>query len=180
MTSDAALKIKAAFSAKKNTKIRKSNTYRSDRRWVAVNLLRARPVGAWAPVSVTRGEGGSLATRPVVVGALSGRLRGRRTSDGAASSSSSSSSVIRTSRRCFGAWLLSAGSVATGEGSAAIGLFPATLSSVVGMGRAWSSLLVYRVHRASSSGGSSPAGFSIPGASDTYTVHRSTSPICKK
>ena len=67
-----------------------------------------------------------------------------------------------------------------GEGSAANGLFPATLSSVVGA--RWvcsSSLLVYRVHRTtSSSGGSSPAGFSIPGACDTYTVHRSTSPIC--
>jgi len=157
------------------------NTYRSDRRWVAVNLLLALPVGAGALVSATRGAGGSLATRSVVAGALSERLRGLRTSDGAASSSSSSSSVIRTSRRCFGAWLLSTGSVGAGEGSAANGLFPVTLSLVVGAGRACSSsLLVYRAHRAaSSSGGSSPAGFSIPGASDTYTVHRSTSPICK-
>jgi len=98
---------------KKGTKIRKLNTYRSDRRWVAVNLLLALPVGACAPVSVTRGAGGSLATRSVVAGALSGRLRGLRTSDGTASSSSSSS-VIRTSRRRFGAWLLSAGSVGAG------------------------------------------------------------------
>jgi len=90
---------------KKNTKIRKLNTYRSDRRWVAVNLLLALPVGACAPASATRGAVGSLATRSVVAGALSGRLRGLRTSDGAASSSSSSSSVIRTSRRRFGAWL---------------------------------------------------------------------------
>ena len=156
------------------------NTYRSDRRWAAVNLRLALPVGACAPVSATLGAGRSLATRSVVVGALSERLRGLRTNDGAASSSSSSSSAIRTSRRHFGAWLLSTGSVGAGEGSSDKGLFPATLSSVVGTGQACSSsLLVYRVHRTvSSSGGSSPAGFSIPGASDTYTVHRSTSPIC--
>ena len=146
-----------------------------------MNLLLVRPAGTCAPISTTRGAGGSLATRSVVAGALSGRLRGRRTSDGAASSSSSSS-TIRTSRRRFGAWLLSAGNVGTGKGSAASGLFPATLSSVVGTGRAWSSsLLVYRSHRAASSkGGSFLVGSSIPGASDTYTVHLSTSPIYKE
>jgi len=50
LTSDAALKNKVAFSIKKKkkkfAKVRKSNTYRSDRRWVAVNLLLALPVGA--------------------------------------------------------------------------------------------------------------------------------------
>ena len=77
-----------------------------------------------------------LVIRPVVAGATSGRLRGLRTREGtASSSSSSSSSVIRTSRRCFGALLLSAGSVSAGDGSATSGLFPATLSSVVGAGR---------------------------------------------
>ena len=148
-----------------------------------MTLLLVRPAGTCAPISTTRGAGGSLATRSVVAGALSGRLQGRRTSDAAASSSSlSSSSTICTSRRRFGAWLLSAGNVGTGKGSAASGLFPATLSSVVGTGRAWSSsLLVYRSHRAASSkGGSSLVGSSIPGASDTYTVHLSTSPIYKE
>jgi len=63
LTSDAALKNKAAFLAKKKfAKVRKSNTYWSDRRWAAVNLLLALPVGTCAPVSVTRGAGGSLAT----------------------------------------------------------------------------------------------------------------------
>jgi len=61
-------------------------------------------------------------------------------------------------------------------------LFPATLSSVVRAG--WfcsSSLLGYRAHRAASpSDGSTPAGFSMPGASDTNTAHRSTSPIYSK
>jgi len=104
----------------RNTKVR-MQTYRSERRCVAVNLLLVLPVGACPPVSTTcvglsRGAGGSLVTRPVVVGATSGRLRGLRTNDGAASSSSSSSSSIRTSRQRFGAWLLSDGSVATGEG----------------------------------------------------------------
>ena len=67
-----------------------------------------------------------------------------------------------------------------GDGSTAMGLFPATLSSVVGAGRLWSSsLLVYWGHRAAlSAGGSTPAGWSIPGASDTYTEHQSISPIC--
>ena len=148
LTSDAALEEQSTILKKTIAKIRKSNTYRSDRRWVAVNLLLARPVGTCAPISTTRGAGGSLATRLVVAGALSGRFRGRRTSDGAASSSSSSSSTIRTSRRRFGAWLLSTGSVGAGAGSAASGLFPATLSLVVGTGWAWSSsLLVYRSHR---------------------------------
>ena len=42
-----------------------------------------------------------------------------------------------------------------------------------------SSLLVYWRHRATSSaGGTTPAGWSIPGASDIYTEHRSVSPIC--
>jgi len=61
-----------------------------------------------------------------------------------------------------------------------IGLFPATLSSVVGAGWLWSSsLLVYWRHRAALSvGGSTPAGWSISGASDTYTEHRSISPFC--
>jgi len=49
-TSDAALKNKVAFLAKikikKLAKVRKLNTYRSDRRWVTVNLLLALPVGA--------------------------------------------------------------------------------------------------------------------------------------
>jgi hypothetical protein len=64
-----------------------------------------------------------------------GRLRGLRTKDGIASSSSSSSSVILTSRRRFGAWLVSAGNASVADGSMAIGLFSATLSSVVGAGR---------------------------------------------
>ena len=67
-----------------------------------------------------------------------------------------------------------------GDGSTAIGLFPATPSSAVGAGRVWpSSLLVYWRHRAASSAeGSTPVGWCIPGASDTYTKHRSISPIC--
>ena len=113
-------------------------TYRSERLCVTVkNLLLVVPVGACAIASTTRagstcGAGGSLVIRPVVAGAMSGRLRGLRTKEGAASSSSSSSSVILTRRRRFGVWLLSAGSVSVGEGSATSGLFPATLSSVVG------------------------------------------------
>ena len=170
-TSDAALQ-ELKLKKREESKIRKSNTYRSDRRWAAVNLLLARPVGACAPTSATCGAAAPLATRSVATGAVSGRFRGRRTNEGAASSSSSSSSTIRTSRRRFGAWLLSAGrsagSSGVGKGSAGNGLFPATLSSEVGTGRA-----------RSSSGGTSPTGSSIPGASDTYTAHRSTSPTCK-
>ena len=113
------------------------------------NLLLVLPVGASALVSTTRvgstcGAGGSLVIRPVVAGTTSERLRGLRTKEGAASSSSSSSSVIRTRRQRFGAWLLSAYSVSVGDGSTTSGLFPATLSSVVGAGRICSSsLLVY-------------------------------------
>jgi len=59
---------------KKIAEMRKSNTYRSERRWVAVNLLLVRPVGTCAPDSTTRGAGGSPATRSAVVGPLSGRL----------------------------------------------------------------------------------------------------------
>ena len=146
-TTDAALTIKRHLNSVKtqqqnakyhSTKVR-MQTYRSEHRCVAVNRLLTLPIGACAPVSTTRvgstcGAGGSLVTPPVVAGATSGRLRGIRTNVGAASSSSSSSAVIRTSRRRFGAWLLSAGSVGAGEGSAANGLFPATLSSVVGAG----------------------------------------------
>jgi len=126
------------------------------------------------------GAGGSLVTRPASIGATLGRLCGLRTKYGAASSSSSSSSAILTSRRRFGAWLVSAGIASMGDGSIAIGLFPATLSSVVGAGRLWSSsLLVYWRHRATlCAGGSTLAGWSTPGASDTYTEHRSISPIC--
>ena len=139
LTSDAALK-KTAIKKNKIAEIRKSNTYRSERRWVAVNLLLVWPVGTCAPNSAVRGAGGSPATRSAVVAPLSGRLGGLRTNDGTASSSSSSS--IRTNRRRFGARLLSAGSIGAGDGSAGIGLFPATLSSVVGTGRACSSSLL--------------------------------------
>ena len=82
-----------------------------------------------------------MATRSAVVAPPSGRLGGLRTNDGTASSSSSSSS-IQTNRRRFGARLLSAGSVGIGDGSTGIGLFPDTLSSVVGTGRACSSSLL--------------------------------------
>jgi hypothetical protein len=78
----------------------------------------------------------------VVVGATSGRLRSLWTKEGVASSTSLSS-VIRTSRRRFVALLLSTGRVSAGDEFAASGLFPATLSSVVGAGRFCSSLLVY-------------------------------------
>ena len=113
------------------------------------NLLLVLPVAAAAPVSQTRagsacGAGGLLVIRSVAAGATSGRRRGLRTKEGAASSSSSLSSAILTSRRRFGAWLLSTGSASAGDGSTASGLFPATLSSVVGVGQfCSSSLLVY-------------------------------------
>ena len=160
------------------------------------NLLLVLPAcaAASAPprrIGSTCATGGSLVTRPGSISVTSGWLRGLRTKDGAVSSSSLSSSTILTSRRCLGAWLVEpwpikgsaavhAGIASVGDGSTAIGLFPATLSSVVGVGRLWSSsLLVYWRHRAAlSAGGSTPAGWSIPGASDTYTVHRSISPIC--
>ena len=92
------------------------------------NLLLVLPVVVASPVSPTRvgsawGAGGSLVIRSAVAGATSGWLRGLRTKEGAASSSSSSS-AIRTSRRRFGAWLLSAGSASAGDGSIANGLFP--------------------------------------------------------
>ena len=145
------------------------------------NLLLVLPVAVAAPVSPrcvgsACGAGGSLVTRPVAVGVTSGRLRGLRTKEGVASSSSTSSSVILTSRRRFGAWLVSAGSAPVGDGSTAIGLFPVTLSSVVGAGRGGSvpphcwCIEDTEQHRL-------PAGPS-PGASDTYTAHRSMSPIC--
>ena len=161
-------------------------THRSELLCIAVkNLLLVLPAAAAASASPSRigsmcGAGGSLVTRPASIGATSGRLSGLRTKDGVASSSLSSSSAILTSRRRFGAWLVSAGIASVGDGSTAIGLFPTTLSSVVGASRFWSSsLLVYWRHRAASStGGSTPAGWSIPGASDTYTKHRSISPIC--
>jgi len=113
----------------RSTRVR-LKTYRSERLCVAVkNLLLVLPVGASALVSTTRvgstrGAGGSLVIRPVVAGATSRRLRDLRTKEGAASSSSSSSSVILTSRRRFGAWLLSAGRVSAGDGSATSGLSP--------------------------------------------------------
>ena len=112
------------------------------------NLLLVLPVAAAAAVSPTRvgsacGAGGLLVIRSAVAGATSGRLRGLRTKEGAASSSLSSSAIL-TSRQRFGAWLLSTGSASAGHGSTASGLFPATLSSVVGAGRfCSSSLLVY-------------------------------------
>ena len=128
----------------------------------------------------TCAAGGSLVTRPVSIDATSGWMRGLRTKDGAANSSSSSSSAILMSRRRFGAWLVSAGIASVGDGSTGSGLFPATLSSMVGAGRRCSSsLLVYWRHQAALlAGGSTPTGWSIPGASDTYTEHRSRSPIC--
>ena len=76
---------------------------------------------------------GSLATRSPVIGTTSRRLRSLRTKEGTASSSSSSSMIL-TSRRRFGAWLVSAGSTSAGDGSTASDLFLATLSSVVGQG----------------------------------------------
>ena len=104
------------------------------------NLLLVLPAAAAASSPPSRidsvcGAGGSLVTRPASIGMTSGRLHGLRTKDGAASSSSSSSSAILTSRRHFEAWLVSAGIASMGDGSTAIGLFPATLSSVVGAGR---------------------------------------------
>jgi len=82
--------------------------------------------------------------------------------------------MILTSRRRFGAWLVSAGIASVGDGSTAIGLFPDTMSSAVGARPLWSSsLLVYWRHQAALS-----AGGSTPGASDTYTEHWSISPIC--
>jgi len=68
-------------------------THRSERLCVAAkNLLLVLPVAvaASAPPSCVGsvcGAGGSLVTRPAVVGATSGRLHGLLTSDGAASSS---------------------------------------------------------------------------------------------
>ena len=125
-------------------------TYRSELLCVAAkNLLLVLPVAAAASappshVSSVCGAGGSLVTRQASIGTTSGRLRGLRTKDGAASSSSSSSSVILTSRRHFGASLVSADNASFRDGSTAIGLFPATLSSVVGTGPfCSSSLLVY-------------------------------------
>ena len=114
-----------------------------------------------------------------------GAARGLRTKVGAASSSTSSSSTILTSRRRLGArlskvdlWpIIGPAAAPVGDGSIAIGLLPATLSSVVGADRfsPWS-LLVYPSNQAASSaGGSIPAGCSILGASNTYTVARSTS-----
>ena len=82
------------------------------------NLLLVLLAAAAAPVSLTRvgsacGASGSLVIRSAVAGATSGRLRGLRTKEGAASFSSSSSAIL-TSRRRFGAWLLSAGSASAG------------------------------------------------------------------
>jgi hypothetical protein len=172
-------------------------TYRSELRCATVkNLLLVRPVVAAASVPPGRigstcAAGGSLITRSTSIGATLGRLRGLRTKDGVVSSSLLSSSTILTSQRRLGEWLVEpwpiegsaavpAGIASVEDGSTAIGLFPATLSSVVDAGQLWSSsLLVYWRHRAAlSTGGSTPAGWSIPGASDTYTVHRSISPIC--
>jgi hypothetical protein len=161
--------------------------------------LLARPAATAASVPPGRAcstcaAGGSSATRPAWPGATSGRLRGLRTKVGAASSSSSSSTIL-TSQRRLGArlskvdpWPITGpaaapvGAAPTEVDSTAISLLPTTLSSVVGAGRSTpSSLLVYRSHRAASTaGGSTPAGCSIPGASDTYTVARSTSPIYNK
>ena len=160
-------------------------TYRSESWCIPVkNLLLVLPATAAASAPPRRigsvcAVGGSLVIRLVSIGATSGRLRGLRTKEGGVSSSSSPSSAILTSRRHFGAWLVSAGIASVGDGSTTVGLFPAALSSMVGTGRVWSSsLLVYWRHRAPSpAGGSTLAGWSIPGASDTYTEHRSTSPI---
>ena len=138
---------------------------------------------------------GSSATRPPSLGATSRRLRGLRTKFGAISSSSSSLSRILISQHHLGArasevdpWpimgpaVAPAGTSSATNGSLAIGLLPATLSLVVGAARLPSlSLLVYWSHQAAlTAGGSTPAGGSIPGASDTYTVARSTSPIYNK
>ena len=168
----------------------------SELRCAAVkNLLLVLPTAAAAfvppgHIGSTCAASVSLVTRPASIGATSGWLRGIWTKDGAVSSSSLSSSTILTSRRRLGAWLVEPwpfeGSAAVPariasveDGSTVIGLFPATLSSVVGAGRLWSSsLLVYWKHPAAlTAGGSTPAGWSIPGASDTYTAHRSISPI---
>ena len=163
-------------------------------------LLLARPAAAAASVPTGRAcstcaVGGSSTTRPPSPWATSERLRGLRTKVGAASSSSSSSLTILTSQWRLGArlsevdlWPITGpaaaplGAALAGDGCTAIGLLPATLSSVVGAGRfSPSSLLVYRSHRAASSaGGSILVECSIPGASDTYTVARSTSPIYNK
>ena len=123
-------------------------THRSKRLCVAAkNLLLVLPVAATASAPPCRvgsvcGAGGSLVTRPASIGATLGRLRSLRTKDGAASPSSSSSSAILTSRRRFGAWLVSAGNASIRDGSTAIGLFPATLASVVGAGQFCSSSLL--------------------------------------
>ena len=120
-----------------------------------------------------------LVSRPASLDATSGRLCGLWTKDGAISSASLSSLTILTSRQRLEAWLVEpwpiescaaipAGIASVEDGSIVIGLFLATLSSMVGAGRLWcSSLLVYWKHRAASSAsGSTPAGWSIPGASD--------------
>ena len=113
------------------------------------NLLLVLPAAAAlsAPprrIGATCAVGGSLVTQLASIGATLGRLRGLRTKDGAASSSSSSLSAILTCRQRFGAWLVSTGIASVGEGSTAIGLFLATLCSVVGVSWPWSSsLLVY-------------------------------------
>ena len=162
------------------------------------NLLRALPAVAAASAAPGRAcstcmTSRSLTTRPLSLGATSGWLWGLRTKVGAASSDSSSSSTIRISQRHLGArvsdvdpWPIMgpapAGTASTADGSAAIGLLPATLSSVVGARQfPSSSLLVYwSIRSAMTAGGSTPVGGSISGASDTYTVARSTSPIYNK
>ena len=148
-TSDAALAtgdiMPTSKFAKKQTSRRKCRktscrTYRSERLCVAAKNPPSPTSrrGCLCPppsrVGSVCGAGGSLVTRPASIGATSGRLRGLRTKDGAALSSSSSSSSILTSQRRFGAWLVSASNASMGDGPMAIGLFPATLSSVVGAG----------------------------------------------
>ena len=160
--------VKIQKKTRRSKEVQKTScrTHRSELLCVAAkNLLLVLPVATAASAPPIRvgsvcGAGGSLVTRSASIGATSGRLRGRRTKDGAPSSSSSSLSVILTSRRRFEAWLVSAGNAFIGDGSAVIGLFPATLSSVVDAGRCWSSSLpVYWGHRAASStAGSTPAG----------------------
>ena len=141
------------------------STYRLELLCDVEQILRLAPPAAttgcaWSGCACSIGAcaaGGSSADRSLGVGTTSGRLRGSQTRFGAASSSSSSSSTTRSSRRCFGArapeaepwtdegpWADSVATTPTQDGPPAIGLLPATLSSVVGAGRSSSSsLLVY-------------------------------------
>jgi hypothetical protein len=129
-------------------------TYRLELLCDAVKTLRlARPAAAATSALLRRAcstcaVGGSSVIQPPSAGATFGRLRGLRTKVGAASSSSSSSSTTRRSRQRLGTQLpeaepwpvkgpraAPAGATLAWDDPMAIGLLPATLSSVVGVGQ---------------------------------------------